>query len=412
MEPTWEHGYYWSGCLRLGWVNGAPSKDGWGWAFSPPGLNPVEGSARTREEAKGAVEAAWRRWELPDGARHARKEDDRYDIQGYEVMNALTNVTPAVPVEVTDQGGALTVPPETLSRGESKPDPLMLIQAALDKNVDPDRLGKLLDLQERWERSRAVEAYNRAMKACQAEMPVISRRADNPQTKSKYARFEDIQEVAKPIYTRHGFSLSFGEAPPGREGWKRIIVEVSHEAGETRTFYTELPIDGVGAKGNPIGSMNQVQAARSTNSYGKRGLICDVFNITVANEDRDGRGSNRVSADRAAAPRETFLAKRQVAELRDLLRQTGRDEAHLCTWAGVARIELIPLAKYQEAVRTMRAHLQPQPATPVPAKAPDSTQQNRGPTSAPGRAGATAPAKQQSTVIQPRRSNGAAPARR
>jgi hypothetical protein len=54
-------------------------------------------------------------------------------------------------------------------------------------------------------------------------------------------------------------------------------------------YHLDLPIDGVGAKGNAIGAMNPVQGCISTGTYGQRVLTCRAFNITVADTDMDGQ---------------------------------------------------------------------------------------------------------------------------
>src|SRR5678815_2578692 len=126
--------------------------------------------------------------------------------------------------------------------------PLALIQQAIHKGVDADYMGKLMDLQERWEKGIAVKEFNTAMQAAQAEMGVIICDSFNPQTKSKYPSVESINRTIKPIYTRHGFALSFDEGE-AIEGRCRTTCEVMHIGGHSKHYHLDLALDGKGIKG-------------------------------------------------------------------------------------------------------------------------------------------------------------------
>lgn len=189
----------------------------------------------------------------------------------------LSHVTPDVPHQV----------PATVEMN-----PLMLLERAVDRGMEPAQLKALVDLHEQWRAARAKEAFAAAMNAVQAQMPTVVRDATNSKTESRYVRLETLTHQVKPIYTAHGFALSFSEAECPREGWKRIVCHITHTAGHTEQRFMDLPVDGIGPKGNPIGGMNAVQGAISTGSYGQRVLTCRVFNITVANTDLDGEAPN------------------------------------------------------------------------------------------------------------------------
>jgi len=166
--------------------------------------------------------------------------------------------------------------------------PLLLLERAVEKGMDPAQLKALVDLHEQWRAARAAEAFAESMNACQSEMPIVVRDALNQKTESKFARLETVQQIAKPVYTRHGFALSFAEEDSNTQGFKRTICDVRHRGGHCVRYHLDLPRDGIGPKGNPIGGMNAVQGCISTGSYGQRVLTCQIFNITVADTDSDG----------------------------------------------------------------------------------------------------------------------------
>ncbi len=220
--------------------------------------------------------------------------------------------------------------------------PMDLLAVAVENNLDPDRLGKLMDLQERWEKSLAEKAYNAAMTACQSELPAVATDATNPDTHSRFAKFETIQMTAKPIYNKHGFSLSFGDGETSPlEGWKRIICDCRHNAGHCVRYHIDLPVDGIGAKGNPIGGMNRVQGCVSTNSYGERVLTCNIFNITICGKDNDGRSSARIS-------------EKHIATLNEWLDQIPDGLSPFLKFMGVESLADIPMQEFGKAVDALK----------------------------------------------------------
>ena len=178
--------------------------------------------------------------------------------------------------------------------------PLALIDRAHKSGANPDQLEKWMELSERWENREAEKSYARAMHACQQAMPPIHKGASNNHTRSSYATLEDVQRSARPVYSAHGFSLSFGEEPCPTDGLKRTVCDVIHTDGHMKRYHLDLPIDGQGSQGGKS-SMNQVQGCISTTTYGQRRLICMVFNITLTDEDDDGQGASlpKVSEEQA-----------------------------------------------------------------------------------------------------------------
>jgi ERF superfamily len=163
--------------------------------------------------------------------------------------------------------------------------PMQLIQTAIERGLDVDKFGKLFDLQERYEKKVAEAQFAQAMADAQGDMPVVVKDGKNPSTNSKYAKLETIQETVKPIYTHHGFSLSFSEGTPANAEDIRVTCEVRHASGYSRQYWIDLPPDDKGMKGST--NKTEVHAKMSSMSYGVRRLLLMVFNITTANEDKD-----------------------------------------------------------------------------------------------------------------------------
>src|SRR5690606_14215783 len=92
---------------------------------------------------------------------------------------------------------------------------------------------------------------------------------------------------------------NYGEDDCPIQTWKRTICDVRHIGGACHRYHLDLPTDGIGPKGNPIGGMNVVQGSISTTSYAQRRLLCMIFNITIADNDDDGQGAVKVTEEQA-----------------------------------------------------------------------------------------------------------------
>ncbi len=164
----------------------------------------------------------------------------------------------------------------------------MIQRAATDPAFDADKMQKMMELYERHTDRTAAAAFNAAMVRAQAEIGPVFRDKFNAQTNSAYAALESIDRKISPVYTLHGFSLSFGTGDSPLVGHIRTVCDCMHEAGHTKTYHVDLPIDSAGIKG----SVNKtgVHASGSTFSYARRYLTMMIFNVVLTNEDNDGNG--------------------------------------------------------------------------------------------------------------------------
>jgi len=179
----------------------------------------------------------------------------------------------------------LVVPESTALMG-------VIERAALDPNVDIDKMERLLGMQERIVAKQAEQAFTTAMCAAQSEMPMIPRDGINNQTGSAYSYFETILKRITPIYTLHGFSLSFGTGVADIEGEHRVTCDVSHREGHSKQFHLDLALDDQGIKGTK--NKTAVHATGSTNSYARRYLTLMIFNLATG-DDNDGQQGDDAS---------------------------------------------------------------------------------------------------------------------
>lgn len=216
----------------------------------------------------------------------------------------------------------------------------VISKAARDPNVDIDKMERLLQMQERVEAKTAETAFNNAMNEAQSEMRPIAANASNPQTRSRYATYDKLDRVLRPIYTQHGFSLSFDEGESPKPDHVRVLCYVSHREGHTRTYHRDMPADGKGAKGGDV--MTKTHAAGAAGSYGARYLLKGIFNVAVGEDDDDGN-----AAGGYVAP--ATVSDAQWAELVSLIDATNSNTEKFCTAYGVDSVKALPAAKFAHA---------------------------------------------------------------
>lgn len=163
-------------------------------------------------------------------------------------------------------------------------------------------------------RVRATDALNKVS----AELKVILRNRYNDHTKSKFADLQAVDEVIRPIYTKHGFSISFDGVKHDGEFWVRATlrhVTPGVPMDHVQTYELPAPPDLVGAKG--AANKTEIQGICSATTYMRRYLKFMIFDAATG-DDNDG---NR---QRAANDTGEVLGQKAV----DLLYQLIADVAY------------------------------------------------------------------------------------
>lgn len=240
-------------------------------------------------------------------------------------------------------------PTETQAYRADAPMISMIERIAMDPNIPLDRLEKMLDMKERMEdRARedeerqAKKAYFAAMSKCQSELPVVIKNRGNDHTKSRYADLAAIEEQAMPTIHKHGFAVSFQPDGYNNKGELRIVWEISHAEGHSRNGVGEIPVDGAGAQGkvNKTGT----QAFGSTATYGRRYLLCMLFNISTG-DDLDGNTPSPKSQVRVNAD--------QLENIRRLIEETDTDIEQFCKVGKIDALPDILASEYDKAVNLL-----------------------------------------------------------
>lgn len=224
----------------------------------------------------------------------------------------------------------------------------VLSRAMSDPSIDVEKVERYAALYERAIAREDEVAFNNAMRLAQEEMRPIAANANNPQTKSRYAKYDALDAAVRPIYSRHGFSLSFYQGEGAPEGYIRVQCKVSR-GGHTERPYLDMPADGKGAKGGDV--MTKTHATGAGVTYGRRYLLGMIFNLVIGDDDDGNRASDTASVGISAA---------QLKELRALIAEVKADEGKVCKACHVETLEDLTIKLFVQAKAKLESMRMPQ----------------------------------------------------
>ncbi|WP_373078649.1 ERF family protein [Zhongshania sp.] len=259
---------------------------------------------------------------------------------------ADATVEPAQKLEIAERGEVTHSPKGPLMQIEPAQVVNMIERIAVDPNANPERMHQMLDFLERLNSKDAKQRFSAAMATCQADMSPVATDATNNQTRSKYATYAALDRALRPIYTQHGFSLSFDTADSPLEQHVRVVCYVEHLSGHSRTHHIDIPADGKGAKGGDV--MTKTHATGSATSYGMRYLLKMIFNVAVGEADDDGNAAGK----KPSANNNPTLTTTQLSALRNALKAQGdRAEGAFCKAWSVFQLEDLWQSNFDAAMQ-------------------------------------------------------------
>ena len=169
----------------------------------------------------------------------------------------------------------------------------MAMMMEMGISIDVDQMAKMQEISEQFEANEARKAFASDFTVVQSNIEAAVKTAFNPQTNSKYAKLEGVIEAAKPIYTKHGFSVIYYEGKTEVTGNIRVCADVLHKAGHKETYHYDVPLGGKGIQGKV--NMTEIHGKATSVTYGRRYLLCMIWNIPT--EDDDGNGNKKKAVD-------------------------------------------------------------------------------------------------------------------
>lgn len=199
--------------------------------------------------------------------------------------------------------GALTEAPR---QAVAAMNPSEMLSFAVSSGADLARLEKLMDLEDRWKRGLAIEAFNEAFVAFKAmDIKVLRTKTikDGPMRGRKHASLDAVTDAVTERLACLGLSLSFKLVEDERD-WMKVRCTLTHVKGHSEFAEMGGPPDNTGSK-------NAIQARASTKRYLARYTAEAVLGIAESDElDDDGAGGAEMAP--ATAPQKLIDEVRRI----------------------------------------------------------------------------------------------------
>jgi hypothetical protein len=192
---------------------------------------------------------------------------------------------------------------------------------AIDKDLDMDKLERLLDMKEREEAKTAKAAFIVALSRFQAECPTVKKtgtvKDKNGRQLYTYPKFDAIMKTIQPHMDNNGLSMRFN--CDIADNSVSVLCMVSHSAGHTDESTFSCPIEA-----SMTGGANASQRTASANSFAKRYAAMNALNIAGSDYDDDDA--------QMLGEEPTYIKPEEAATLRDRLTAIDGDEKFFCQW--------------------------------------------------------------------------------
>lgn len=160
----------------------------------------------------------------------------------------------------------------------NQPNPIAMIQSAVDAGRGIDEISKLMDLEDRFFSRQAKQAYIQAMATFQLKCPVIKTMKNGHNY--KYAPLGDIVAQIKTTLSDCGLSFRFEQTQ--ENNLITVTCIITHKDGHSESLSMSGTADTSGSK-------NAIQAIGSAVTYLRRYTLTGALGIVTADEDSDGR---------------------------------------------------------------------------------------------------------------------------
>lgn len=213
--------------------------------------------------------------------------------------------------------------------------PAMLLNIAIEKGADLEKLEKLMDLQIKWEVNQARKAYHVAMAAFKTEDIKVIKDKTNLQYKSKYSSEDSLLNTVNPILSKHGLSASFSYSQ--KDGFT-VTCTITHALGHSESVALTGPIDTSGNK-------NALQQIKSTSTYLRKTTFEAITGIASSDTEGDDDGNGASS----------YISDKQKSTIVDLMSAKDVKEDAFVKFMGVESLDKIKECDFNKAVTALRA---------------------------------------------------------
>ena len=221
-----------------------------------------------------------------------------------------------------------------------------LLTLAVEKNLDLDKLERLVSLQERVMDRQAAAEFFAAMAEFQAAVPPIRKTSvakfvtkGGATASYSYAELDEIARTVNPILAKVGLSYSW-DSTVKEAGVMVCTCTLRHRAGHAVTAQFGSKIEG-----SPLMSGHQATAATLT--YARRQSLVQVLGLTTCDPDTDGADDGRGD--------EEAITEEQAANLAALMDEVAEtlNRPAFFKYYGIEKVAELRARDYADAVRSL-----------------------------------------------------------
>jgi len=222
----------------------------------------------------------------------------------------------------------------------------ILIQQAIEKGADLDKLEKLFEMQLRWEANEAKKAYVKAMAAFKENPPKITKdskvdfNSSKGRTNYNYANLGDVTNKLTPALSKHGLTATWKTKQNGK-------IEVTCIMTHVMGHYEETTLS---ADSDQSGNKNSIQAIGSTITYLQRYSLLAICGLATYEQDTDGMNKEQ-----------ECITAEQAKEIDKLVKEKGVDVVKFLVYMKVDSYNEILATNYQTAVNTLKNYTRKEP---------------------------------------------------
>jgi hypothetical protein len=224
--------------------------------------------------------------------------------------------------------------------GES---PAAMLMAAMDKNVDLEKLERFMDLQTKWEENEAKKAYHKAMAAFAANLPKIEKdrhvsfeNSKGGTTQYDHASLGNVSEKIQAALSPHGLHASW--KPVQQEGGLiSVTCTITHELGHSESTTLSANPDASGGK-------NNIQAIGSTIAYLERYTVLALTGLATHDMDDDGN----------SAAKTEYITEDQLKQIQDIIKQKRINDSKVLQYFKLETFNQVPAKSFKTVMDTLK----------------------------------------------------------
>ncbi|PUB87028.1 MAG: single-stranded DNA-binding protein [gamma proteobacterium symbiont of Ctena orbiculata] len=210
--------------------------------------------------------------------------------------------------------------------------PVNMVEMAVQQGADLEKLDKLMQLEERWEKNNARKAYHAAVANFKRNPPKVIKDKVNKQYDSRYASKHSLVNTVNAELGKHGLNARW-DINQNDDDLITVSCILTHELGHSESVTMKAPPDSSGSK-------NPIQQIKSTKTYLEIATFESVTGVAASDEgDDDGNGFGVET-----------INDEQVADLESLISEVGANKAQFLKVLKIDDLGQLPANKYNGAV--------------------------------------------------------------